>query len=100
MLPGANTLPSSAILILLLMTCQTLPFNASMTQFPILFSECLLATDTANVHLGPYTAITDATCSRPVLPKNSLPSHTPYIEPTAKLVSTIDDPSSGSNATD
>jgi hypothetical protein len=40
-----------------------------------------------------------AAWSRPVMPVSLSPGHTPKIVPTEKLVSTIDDPSRGSKAT-
>mmetsp|Transcript_129878 Transcript_129878/g.224541 ORF Transcript_129878/g.224541 Transcript_129878/m.224541 type:complete len:305 (+) Transcript_129878:1811-2725(+) len=48
---------------------------------------------------GPYTHIPAATMSRPVVPTIRLPGHTPKMVPTAKLQSTIDEPSSGSKQT-
>lgn len=39
------------------------------------------------------------TWSRPVTPMSLSPGHTPKMVPTVKLVSTMDEPSSGSNAT-
>jgi hypothetical protein len=54
----------------------------------------------AIVTRGPYTAINDTTCSAPVLFRNPRPGHTPTIVPTAKLASTMEDPSKGSNATE
>lgn len=79
MLPGANTLPSPLEWIRksLLITCHFLPFKARITQLPSLFYERGLATDIANVVLGPYTAIAAATCCLPVLPRNSEPSQIP-----------------------
>ena len=49
---------------------------------------------------GPYTAIPAPARSRPLTPTSRLPGHTPKMVPTAKLVSMIDDPSRGSNATE
>lgn len=49
---------------------------------------------------GPYTAIPAAARSRPLTPTSRLPGHTPKMVPTAKLVSMMDDPSRGSNATE
>lgn len=55
---------------------------------------------TVMVVRGPYTAIPAAASSRPVMPTSLLPGHTPKMVPTAKLVSMMDDPSRGSNATE
>lgn len=69
-------------------------------ECPTPFLDNGLDQDTVIVHLGPQTAITDATCCRPVWPMKLSPFQMPNIDPTAKLVSMIDEPSNGSNATD
>lgn len=72
--------------------------NSIQTLEPVLDEMEFNASIT--VTRGPYCATNDADCSRPTRFNKPRPGHTPQIVPTAKFASTIDEPSSGSKATE